>query len=115
MPHQPVEVERRRDACVRLEIDDLRLGKRGPGELAGDLRSVFKCGPVRHVHDDLKLTLVVEREHFHFDELNIKKRYRPEQQNYHRAYETPAQRRCVEQLAHESPVKARYEILAFTV
>ena len=81
MAHQAVEVERRGRAHVGLEIDHFRLVQRRRGERAGDARGFFERGAVGHVHDHLKLALVVEGQHLDLDELEVEQRHEPSSRN----------------------------------
>ncbi len=110
MPHQAVEVVRRRGARVGLDVDDFFLMEHLLGQQPRDARGLFERGARRHVDDDLELALVVERQHLHFDEADVDQRHRAEQQQHDAGEKAPAQRRVVQQAAHEAAIQAREPI-----
>ena len=81
MAHEAVEIERRRDAGINLVIGHLRFGADGGGNFTRRLRGAFQRTAFRHVEDDLKFALVVERQHFHLHPADIDQRHRDEQQH----------------------------------
>ena len=63
--HQAVEIERRGDAGIDLVIGHLGLDAHDGSDFAGGLGGEFERAAFGHVQDDLKLALVVERQHLH--------------------------------------------------
>ena len=113
--HQAVEVIRGCGAHVSLQVDHFGLLQRGGGERAGYARGFGERGSVGHVHDDLKLALVVERQHLDLDELEIEQGTRAEQQEHDTGQESPAQRRVVQDRAHHPAVEPGESIFALAV
>ena len=88
MPHEAVEVVRRRGADVALDVGDSRdrstLRSRGRWPRARFARAAVPFG---HVDDDLEFALVVERQHLHLHELERHERDRRQQQQRDAAQE----------------------------
>ena len=112
MPHQSVEIIRRRDARVDLVIGGLRLGAHGRRDLARGLGGAFERSAFGHVQDDLKLALVVEGQHFHLHPTEPDGGHREQQQRGDRAEEKPAPAGLGDHRPHEAPIQSREEILA---
>ncbi len=85
--HEAVEIERRRDAGVNFVIRHLWFGADGGGDFPRGLRGAFQRTAFRHVQDDLKFALVVERQHFHLHPADINQRHGDEQQHDERRRE----------------------------
>ena len=115
MAHQAIEVVRRGDARVGLEIDDLGLLLDDRGKLAGDACRLFERSPLGHVDDDLELALVVERQDLHLDEAGADEGHRTEQQHGDQRQKSVARRGMVEQRVHDATVEAGEAVLAFPV
>ncbi len=78
LPHQAVEVDRRRGAGVGLVVGDLGRGGNGRAHFREHLGGLFQRRADRQVDDDLEFRLVVERQHFHDDQLHHRQRDRNE-------------------------------------
>ena len=64
--HQAVEVERRGDTRINLIVRHFRLDPNSGSDLAGSLGCLLQRTAFGHVKNNLKLALVVERQHLHF-------------------------------------------------
>jgi len=111
VPHQSVEIKRRRRAGVDLVIGDFRLGAHGGGNLARGLRGAFERAALGQVQDDLKLALVVERQHFHLHPAERDERHRAEQQRDDRSQEKPPPPGLGDHRSHHPAIQPREEIL----
>jgi len=76
LPHQPVEVDRRRGAGIDLVVGHLGQRRDLRGEFLQDATRLLERGSLRHVDDDLELGLVVEGQHLHHDPLHHDERDR---------------------------------------
>ena len=68
------------DARVNLIVRHLRFDADGGGDFARALRGVFQRAAFGHVEDDLKLALVVERQHLDLHPADAHQRHGAEQQ-----------------------------------
>jgi len=115
VPHQAVEVVRRRRAGVRLQVHHLGVFQHLLGQAAGDHRGGLQGGPLGHVHDDLELALVVEGKHLDLDELDEDQSHRAEKEHDHHQQEAVPVRRTVEQVIHRPPVEPGEQVLLLVV
>ena len=69
LAHEAVEVDRRGGADVDLVVDDLGDGLEIRCHFVEYPSRVFDGRAFGHIEDDLELRLVVERQHFHDDEV----------------------------------------------
>ena len=111
MPHQSVEIERRRRSRVRLVIVHLRLLPRRAAISRATCAVSSSVVPFGHVHDHLELALVVERQHLDLDQpVQTSDHGEPAAAPRHRR-ETSSARRAVQTAAHEPPVEPGEEVL----
>ena len=106
VPHQAVEVERRRRAGVHLVIGNLGDGGHGRSDLARDRGRPLQRRSLRHIDDDLELALVIERQHLHAHQLHGEHRHGQQQRDDHRRQESVAQTGLADQARHNPAVVA---------
>ena len=115
VPHQAVEIERRRRARVNLHVAHFRLRQQRVRHLPRHRRGLLQRAVIRHVEDDLELALVVEGQHFHLHETKRNQREGPEQQNNDARQKSPAPFRVVDEVAHPLTVEQGESALLFTL
>jgi hypothetical protein len=72
LPDQAVEIDRRGGAGVDLIVGHFLDRAEIAAQLAQHPGGLFQRGAFRHIHNDLKFRLVVERQHFQHDQLEIR-------------------------------------------
>ena len=105
VPHQTVEVERRRGPDVGLDVGHLRQAAHGERELSRHRRGVLERRPLRHVDDHLQLALVVVRQHLHRGDAQRKERHGGEEQHGDAAEQREAARTTVEEGPEETLIE----------
>src|SRR5215469_18882671 len=106
MAHKAVEVVRTRGPRIDLVINNLRLLTQILSQCLSDVSCVFQRRAVRHINDDLKLALVVERQHLEAYPLQRHKGDRGEQQDRDPSKKHPAATRMKNQRAYHPTIQA---------
>ena len=90
LPHQAVEIDRRRAAHVSLVVGHLGHFGKIVAEFGDHARAAFEAGTLGHVDDHLYLRLVVERQHFQHHQLEPGETDRGQDQRDDRDQQQPA-------------------------
>jgi hypothetical protein len=109
LPHQAVEVDRRRGAGVALHAGDFRQLADFRGEFAQHPVGGFQRAALRHVEHHLELALVVEGQHLQHHQFDHRQAGRAGHQQQHRGeqQQTPARGlRAFEEGAHDAVEQA---------
>ena len=109
--HETVEIERRGDPGIYLVIGHLRFGADGRRNFACCFRGAFERAAFRHVQNDLKLALVVERQHFHLHPADADQRHGGEQKPGDACQKCVTPSRMRDERPHETAIQAGEEIL----
>ena len=75
LPYQPVEIDRAGRTGIRLPVMNFLNAVQVFADFTQHLCGFFNRGADRHVEDDLKFALVVERQHFQHHQLHQCQRY----------------------------------------
>ncbi len=106
MPDQAIEVERRGGTDIGLYRRDLINPAHNFGNLSNQIRRLRQCSAFREVHYDIELCLVVERQHFYLDRLEVEQRQAREKDQEHAAEKHPTQSTILDQRHENRAVKA---------
>ncbi len=104
MSYQPVEVEWRSYPGINLVISDLRLNAHRSADFPGNTSGSFQRTALRHVQNNLKLTLIVEGQHFDLNVANTHERHREQQQYSNAGEERVAPAPPLDDRIHEPPI-----------
>ena len=113
LPHQPVEIDRRRGARVHLVVGDLGSPRDLGREFVEHACGLLDRRALGHVEDDLELRLVVEGQHLHDHPLHDHEQHRDQDRGERAEVElvaVAARRIAAQQRRHEpleEPVQAR--------
>ena len=90
LTHQPIKIDRAGRTGVGLIIHDILNLRQFGTDFAQDACSFFQRRADRHIDNDLKLALVVERQHLQDNQLKVSQRHRAknQQNNANRQLET---------------------------
>ena len=92
VPHQAVEVVRRRRAGVALHVDDARDRFSTSARASRRPRGLLERRALGHVDDHLELALVVERQHLDRDDAERHERHRASSRTRHAGEKEAARR-----------------------
>jgi len=87
--HKTIEIDRRIGPDIVLVAADLRYGFQIGGNLLGDSGRLLKRSAFRHIQNNLKLILVVKRQHLHLHSLQRHQRNRTSQHQPHNTKRKP--------------------------
>src|SRR5215472_3264184 len=105
MAHKAVEVVRTGGPRINLIVHYLRLLAQILSQCLSDVSCLFQWRTVRHINDDLKLALVVERQHLEAYPLQGHKRNRGEQQDPDTSKKHPAATRIKDERVHHPAIQ----------
>ena len=109
--HQAVEIVGRGDTGIDLVVGDFRLRADRRRHLPRHGSGLLQRSALRHVQDDLKLALVVKRQHLHLHPAEADRRHGPKQQHRDAHEEHPAPAGVMNQRAHHAAVQLGEEVL----